>query len=61
MELIIEIYEAIVIYLPAVTGVIASAAAITAITPTKRDDKIVGKIMKFLDFLALNIGNAKNK
>ena len=53
MELIIEIYEAFLLYLPAVTGVIAASAAITAITPTKRDDKIVGKIMKFLDFLAL--------
>jgi delta-aminolevulinic acid dehydratase/porphobilinogen synthase len=40
--------------------VIAAAAAVTALTPSPADDGIVAAIRKVLDFLALNIGHAKN-
>lgn len=43
-----------------VTLVIAVAAAITALTPTPKDDAIVAKVLKLVNFLALNFGNAKN-
>ena len=46
---------------PAVTAVVTAASAVAAMTPTKKDDKIVGKLYKVLDFLALNIGRAKDK
>jgi len=43
------------------TLVVTLAAAITALTPTPKDDGIVRKIRKVVDFLALNFGNAKNR
>jgi len=44
-----------------ITGVVAVASAIAALTPTPKDDTIVGKIYKVLDMLALNVGKAKDK
>lgn len=48
-------------WLFAVTSVVTAASAITALTPTKKDDKIRGYILSILNFLALNIGNAGKK
>lgn len=42
-------------------AVIAAASAITAVTPTPKDDRFVGKIYKVLEALALNVGYAKDK
>ncbi len=44
----------------AVTTTIAAAAAIAALTPSPKDDSLVGKLRKLIDFLGLNWGNAKN-
>ena len=44
-----------------ITSVIAVASAIAALTPTPKDDTIVGKIYKVVDLLALNVGKAKDK
>lgn len=41
-------------------AIIAIASAITALTPTPRDDEFVGKLYKFIEALALNIGHAKD-
>ena len=43
------------------TSVVTVASGIAAATPTKKDDKIVGAIRKFIGIFALNIGNAKPK
>lgn len=43
-----------------VTSVIAAASAISAVTPTPKDDGIVKFLKKVVDWFALNIGNAKN-
>lgn len=43
------------------TSVVAVASAIAALTPTPKDDTIVGKVYKVLDMLALNVGKAKDK
>lgn len=40
-------------------AIVAIASTITALTPTPRDDEFVGKLYKFLEALALNIGYAK--
>ena len=48
-------------WLLAVTSVVTAASAITALTPTKKDDRIRGYILSMLNFLALNIGNARRK
>lgn len=44
----------------AVTGLMAAATAITILTPTKADDKIIGTILNILNFVAGNIGKNKN-
>ena len=44
-----------------VTAVIAAASAIAALTPTPKDDTIIGKAYKLVDWLALNVFKAKAK
>lgn len=44
-----------------VTAVIALAAAISAVTPTPKDDKVLEVIRKVVDALALNVRHAKNQ
>jgi hypothetical protein len=58
MEWIFQNWDAL---LTAATAIITAAAAITALTPSPKDDNIVAKVRKVLDVLALNVGNAKNK
>lgn len=45
----------------AVTAVIAAASAIAAVTPTPKDDGWAAKAYKLIDWLALNVGKAKDK
>lgn len=45
--------------LNAATALVAACSAIAALTPTPTDDGIVRKLYKVIDFLALNIGRAK--
>ena len=44
-----------------ITSVVAIASAVSAMTPTPKDDGIVKKLYKVLDLLALNVGKAKDK
>ena len=44
-----------------VTAIVALASAISAITPTPKDDKWVGKAYKVLDWLSINVIKAKDK
>jgi hypothetical protein len=46
-------------YINAITMLVTACSAITALTPTPKDDKIVGKLYKILEFGALVIGKAK--
>tara|TARA_B110000495_G_C22511777_1_gene313010 strand:+ start:190 stop:378 length:189 start_codon:yes stop_codon:yes gene_type:complete len=43
------------------TAIVAAASAIAALTPTPKDDGWAAKLLKIVDFLALNIGRAKDK
>jgi hypothetical protein len=43
------------------TGVVALASAICALTPTPKDDGVVKKLYAIVEWLALNIGRAKDK
>lgn len=47
-------------YLAAVIGVFVAAKAITVVTPTTVDNKIVDGILAVLNFLALNVFKDKN-
>ena len=41
--------------------IVTVSSIIAALTPTPKDDNIVGKIYKVIDLLALNVGKAKDK
>ena len=43
------------------TGAVTVASAIAALTPTPKDDSWVKKIYVIVDWLALNVGKAKDK
>lgn len=45
----------------AITAVVAAASAIAALTPTPKDDTWASKLYKIVDWLALNVGKAKDK
>ena len=44
-----------------VTTIVTVSSIIAASTPTPKDDVWIGKLYKFVDMLALNIGKAKEK
>jgi len=46
---------------PCLTAIVAAASAIAALTPTPTDDSFVAKAYKIVDWLALNVGKAKDK
>ena len=41
------------------TAVVTLASLIASLTPTPKDDNWVGKLYKAVDFLAINVGRAK--
>jgi len=46
-------------WLGIVTGVVCAASIVCALTPSPKDDAMIGKLYKLLEMLALNIGKAK--
>ena len=44
-----------------ITIVVTVASLIAASTPTPKDDVWIGKLYKFIDLLAVNIGKAKEQ
>jgi len=46
-------------WLGIITGVIALASIICSLTPTPKDDAMIGKLYKLIEMLAFNIGKAK--
>ena len=45
----------------AVTGVVTAASAITSLTPTKSDDKVMKYVLGVLNFISMNFLKNKNK
>lgn len=60
MEIVLKIIEAMPVWLVAITTVVTACSALTALTPTTTDDKILNSILKVLNFLSLNIFKNKN-
>jgi|TARA_R100001163_G_C4969102_1_gene129738 hypothetical protein len=54
MDLIVSIVQGAV-------AVIAIASIVCSLTPTPKDDVLIGKLYKIIETLALNIGKAKEK
>ena len=43
-----------------VTAVVTVCAMIATVTPTKSDDKVMAKVLRVINVLGLNVGQAKN-
>lgn len=48
-------------YFHIVTAVVTLASAICAVTPTPAEGTLLSKVYKVVEFLAFNIGKAKDK
>jgi hypothetical protein len=42
-----------------VTGIVCAASIICSLTPTPKDDALIGRLYKIVEVAALNIGKAK--
>ena len=42
-----------------VTGIVCAASIICSLTPTPKDDALIGRLYKIVEIAALNIGKAK--
>ena len=60
METAISLLESLPAWLVAITALVTAATAVTALTPSKVDDKVVNMILKVLNILAGNFGKNKN-
>ena len=60
MDLIVNFFNSGPAWIAAVTGIVTACTAITALTPTKSDDKIINFVLKILNVLSGNIGKNKN-
>lgn len=47
-------------WLTAIMAVVTAASTVTALTPTPRDDRFIGRVYRVLEMLALNVGRAKD-
>jgi hypothetical protein len=57
-------FDGIPAWLNAIMAVISAASAVTALTPTPRDDQFLARIYRILEVLALNVklaGRARNE
>jgi len=61
MNLITWILEHKLDLINILTALVTAASAITALTPTPKDDGWVKKVYTVIEWLALNIGKAKDK
>ena len=61
MDIVLNFFDSAPSWVAAVTGVVTACTAITAITPTKTDDKIISFIWKILNLCAGNIRKNINK
>ena len=52
-------YDLIIGAVSVITGIVCAASIICSLTPTPKDDELIGKLYKILEVAALNIGKAK--
>lgn len=57
---LMKLFESFPAWLVAFTALVTAATGITALTPSKTDDKYLGYLLGFLNMLAGNFGSNKN-
>tara|TARA_E500000178_G_scaffold333291_1_gene368019 strand:- start:521 stop:697 length:177 start_codon:yes stop_codon:yes gene_type:complete len=57
----LEFFEYIIRWIVIIPYLVMAASLIAALTPTPKDDGWVKKIYMVLDWIALNVGRAKDK
>ena len=60
METFLAFFDALPAWINAITALVTAATAITALTPTKTDDKYVSLALRVLNTVAGNFGKNKN-
>ena len=60
MEWLMSVWVLIPDWIQALCGLVTAATAVTALTPTKSDDKIIDGVLKVMNFLAGNVLKNKN-
>ena len=61
MEMIMTMFGQLPDWVNALTGIVTSATALTILTPSRSDDKILDWILKILNFISGNFGKNTNK
>ena len=56
----LNIFESLPNWVVAITSVLTAAPAITALTPSQADDKMLNMVLRVLNTLAGNVGKNKN-
>lgn len=56
----VEFFESLPAWVVALTSLVTAATGITALTPTKTDDKVLNILLKALNILAGNVRKNKN-
>tara|TARA_R100000306_G_C4371075_1_gene139992 strand:+ start:1484 stop:1678 length:195 start_codon:yes stop_codon:yes gene_type:complete len=56
----LNIFESLPNWVVAITSVLTAATAITALTPSQADDKMLNMVLRVLNTLAGNVGKNKN-
>ena len=57
----LEFFEWVIRWIMVIPYLVMAASLIAALTPTTKDDGWVKKIYMVLDWIALNVGKAKDK
>ena len=61
MDTMIAFFDALPVWLVALTSVVTAATAVTALTPTTADDKIAAAMLRVLNMVAGNFGKNRNQ
>ena len=48
-------------FISIVTGIVCFSSIICSLTPTPKDDELIGRLYKILEISALNVGKAKEQ
>lgn len=61
MEWLNNFFDQLPVWVPLFTAIVTTFAAVAAVTPNKVDNKIAAFLVKAINLLGLNVGQAKNK